>query len=166
MICMKCGQQNPSGWNFCQRCNTTLPRVPQAVDDAPHLQVNERYLQLVEAGESVLHGTWSLPEYARFIERMSQSLAVKEQEIREIEIPPEALDEFREELETGFSGIELYAQGVTEMRLFLADRNPVHVERGLELAREGNDLINEAMRINRDNRRVLEEVYFDSSTTI
>jgi hypothetical protein len=46
----------------------------------------------------------------------------------------------------------------------LNDSDPAHIEEGLELIREGNELINDAMKINRDNRKKLEEVYIDSST--
>ena len=162
---MKCGHQNPMGMNYCQSCNTMLPRVPQAADvDAQHQKVNERYLQLKEAGDKVISGEWSIEEYSNFLDHISRVLAQKEQEIRDIEIPPEAFEDFRQELEVGFQGIELYNNGVATMRLFLADHNPAHIHEGLELIREGNEQINEAMKINRENRRKLEEVYIDSST--
>lgn len=164
MICMKCGQQNPNGLNYCQNCNTMLPKVPQAADIGQHQKVNERYLQLKEAGDRVLAGEWTVEEYATFLDHISRVLAQKEQEIRDIEIPPEALEDFRQELEIGFSGIEMYNNGISTMRLFLADRNSAHIHEGLELIREGNEMINEAMRVNRENRRKLEEVYIDSST--
>lgn len=162
MICVKCGQQNAPGQNFCQQCNSVLPKISDP-GQVNHQKVNERYLQLKEASDKVLAGTWSVDEYGAFLESISRVLAQKEQEIREMEIPPEAIEGFREELEVGFSGIEMYNQGVTIMLAYVADGDEAHIHEGLELVREGNDLINEAMRINRDNRRKLEEVCLDSS---
>lgn len=133
-------------------------------ESAGHQKVNERYLQLKEAGEKVTSGAWTVEEYAAFLDHIARVLAQKEQEIRDIEIPPEAFEDFRQELEIGFSGIELYNNGINTMRGYLNDDDTTHIEEGLELIREGNEMINEAMRINRENRKKLEEVYLDSST--
>lgn len=161
---MKCGEQNLGGANYCQRCNSVLPKVPEAADPFTHQPVNERYLQLKDAGDRVLTGEWSIDQYASFLESISQVLARKEQEIRDIEIPGEAYEDFRAELEMGFQGIDLYNAGIVTMRMYLADRNPDHIHEGLEQIREGNEAINEAMRINRDNRRKMEDAYVDTST--
>lgn len=165
MICVKCGQQNSPGQNFCQQCNSVLPKIGDP-EQANHQKVNERYLQLKEASDKVLAGTWSMDEYGAFLENIARVLAQKEQEIREMEIPPEAIEDFRRELETGFSGIEMYNHGVSIMMQFLSDSDPAHIHAGLELVRDGNDLINEAMRINRENRRKLEEVCVDSTRVL
>jgi hypothetical protein len=135
-------------------------------DIAPHQKVNERYMQFKDAGDKVIQGTWSVDQYNAFLDNISNVLSQKEQEIRNIEIPPEAIEDFRQELEIGFSGIDLYNQGIATMKLYVEDRDGTHIEEGLELIREGNELINEAMRINRENRRKLEEVYIDTSTMI
>jgi len=50
------------------------------------------------------------------------------------------------------------------MMHYLDDQNPEHIEYGLELVHQGNESINKAMRINRENRRKLEEMYVDTST--
>lgn len=165
MICVKCGQQNSPGQNFCQQCNSVLPKISDP-GQVNHQKVNERYIQLKEASDKVLAGTWSAEEYGAFLENIARVLAQKEEEIREMEIPPEAIEAFREELEVGFSGIEMYNQGVCTMKIYLADGDVAHIHQGLEMVREGNDLINDAMRINRDNRRKLEEVCIDSSRVL
>jgi hypothetical protein len=121
-------------------------------------KVNERFNQLQDAGDKVKSGEMTVEAYADFLENVSQVLQQKEMEIREIEIPEEAFEDFREELEVGFAGIELYNQGIAEMKAFVQDLNPEHIDYGLELVHEGNEKINEAMRINRDNRRKLEEM--------
>lgn len=169
MICMTCGEQNPAGNINCQKCNANLqqsPDAPQQKTSPQHQKVNERYMQLKEAGDNVLSGAWTVDEYSNFLDHISRVLAQKEQEIRDIEIPPEAFEDFRQELEIGFSGIELYTNGINMMREFLQDNDASHIEAGLDLIQNGNEMINEAMRINRENRRKLEEVYIDSSTTM
>lgn len=165
MICMKCGHKNPSGAHSCEQCGALLPKMTQAaIETAPPPKVNERYLLLKDAGDKAKSGEWSIEEYGKFLNEIRAVLSQKEQEIREIEIPEEAIDEFADELEVGFSGIELYNQGIANMILYLDDQNPDHIDYGLELVHEGNEKINEAMRINRENRRKLEEMYIDTST--
>jgi hypothetical protein len=164
LLCLKCGFKNPSGANVCQRCNAQLPKMSDTADNAPPPKVNERYMQLKEAGDKAKSGEWPIEEYSKFLTEIHTILSQKEQEIREIEIPEEAIDEFAEELEVGFGGIEMYNQGIANMMLYLEDQNPDHIDYGLELVHEGNEKINEAMRINRENRRKLEEMYIDTST--
>jgi len=163
VLCLKCGHKNPDGANFCQSCSAALPRMTQT-DAAPPTKVNERYMQLKDAGDKAKSGEWSIEEYGQFLHEIQQILAQKEAEIKEIEIPEEALDEFAEELDVGFGGIELYNQGIATMMLYLEDQDPNHIDYGLELVHEGNEKINEAMRINRENRKKLEEMYIDTST--
>ena len=117
-----------------------------------------------DAGDKVKSGEWSIDEYADFLGNISNTLAQKEQEIREIEIPEEAFEDFREELEMGFMGIELYNDGIAEMKIYVEDKDSAHIDYGLQLIADGNERINEAMRINRENRRKLEEMYIDTST--
>lgn len=126
--------------------------------------VNERLLELENAAKKVLSGEWTAEQFGSFLGDIQQKLAEREQAIREIEIPPEAVEDFREELEVGFTGIQLYNEGVKRMILFVEDSDVAHIEEGMDLVRQGNDHINEAMRINRENRKRLEEAYLDSST--
>jgi len=163
LLCLKCGYKNSAGANYCERCSAALPKMTQT-ETGPPPKVNERYMQLKEAGEKVKNGEWTIEEYGKFLGEIQQVLALKESEIREIEIPEEAIEEFSEELEVGFNGIELYNQGISNMMLYLEDQNPDHIDYGLELVNDGNEKINEAMRINRENRRKLEEMYIDTST--
>lgn len=164
MLCVKCGFQNPEGANCCSRCSAQLPRmvapVP-AAEEAP--RIHDRLNQMEVAVGRVVSGEWNPDQFGEFLMEMARVLADKERDIREIPIPEEAADDFREELEVGFAGIDLYNQGVQRMFGFLGDASTAHLDEGLDLVRQGNELINEAMRINRENRRKLEEMYSDSS---
>lgn len=164
-ICTRCGTQNPDNKNYCVNCNSALPAIPASaqVPKSPSF-VMERYNQLKEAADLVMNGEWTIEEYGEFLENLAQVLAQKEQEIRDIEIPEEAYEDFEEELSVGFEGITLYNEGIAHMMLYLDDQDPTHIEDGLELVYQGNNNINDAMKINRQNRRKLEEMYVDTST--
>ncbi len=165
MLCVKCGFQNADGANYCAQCKAQLLRVipsaSQAEPEAPRVQ--DRLQQIEAAVTRVTSGEWNPDEFARFLEETAQILAEKERAIRDITIPDEAAEDFREELEIGYTGIDLYNQGVQRMFDFLSDSDPDHLEAGLDLVRQGNEHVNEAMRINRENRRKLEELYSDTS---
>lgn len=135
----------------------------QAQEPEPEV-VNQRLLEVEEAAEKAASGEWTPEEFGQFVEEVAQALVEHEEHIRQIEIPPEAVEDFREELEVGFNGIQLWHEGVARLGLFLEEPDVAHLEEGLELCRQGNDYINEAMRINRENRKRLEEMYIDSST--
>lgn len=163
-VCTKCGAQNSDSQKYCISCQSVLPNIPSVqVITAPD-KVMERYNQLKEAADMVLSGEWTIEQYGEFLENVSRILAQKEQEIRDIEIPEEAYDDFSEELQVGFEGIALYNEGIAHMMMYLESQNPDDIEYGLELVYQGNEKINNAMRINRENRRKLEEMYIDTST--
>ena len=167
MLCIRCGHTNGYGGNYCARCNAVLPKmthVPQVETEAP--VVNDRYLRIKEACDQVLYGERSPEEFATYIDEIIIALETKDQEMREIEIPDESYDDFREELEVGFSGVELFLEGLRTLRLYTEQPEESHLQAGLELILEGNTLINDAMRINRENRRKLEDMYVDSSTVL
>jgi acyl-CoA reductase-like NAD-dependent aldehyde dehydrogenase len=163
IVCTRCGTENVGGKRYCSSCQASLPQivshVPREAD-----KVLARYNQLKEASDKVKMRQWSLQEFAGYMENIAQVLAEKEEEIREIEIPEEGYEDFADELEVGFNGIALYNEGISHMMLYIEDQNPEHLDYGLELVLQGNDLLNEAMKINRETRRRLEEMYIDTST--
>jgi hypothetical protein len=161
IVCTKCGSQNPDGTKFCESCQTPMPQISPVLVDNP--KVMERYMQLKEAADAVKSGDWTFEEFSEFLEEVTRVLVQKEQEIREIEIPEEAYDDFASELEVGFNGIALYNEGIANMMMYLEDKNSEHLDHGLEMAYQGNEQVNEAMRINRANKRKLEEMYMDTN---
>ncbi|MCE1246618.1 MAG: hypothetical protein LWY06_08240 [Firmicutes bacterium] len=164
-VCTRCGAQNSDMQKYCSNCQAVLPNIPSGTQMSIESEtVMERYNQLKEAAEMVLCGEWTIEEYGDFLESVSRVLAQKEQEIRDIDIPEEAYDDFTDELQTGFEGIALYNEGIAHMLLYLEDQDPENIDHGLELVYQGNEKVNEAMKINRDNRKKLEEMYIDTST--
>lgn len=165
IICVKCGHHNPDGLNQCEQCGAQLPRLVSAGPREPEPDyIDDRVKELEDAANRVVSGEWSTDQFGEFVDDIMRKLSEREQAIRSIEIPPEAIEDFREELECGFQGITLFYEGVNRMSQYLEALDVTCLEEGLEIVKHGNDQINEAMKINRANRQKFEEMYLDSST--
>lgn len=151
MECVKCGQANDGGVEKCTVCGLALATIEHTEDGAVH-PVYESYVRLRKAAERVAGGADGMDDYKRFLDEISFRMAQKEQEIREIDIPPDAVESLKDELEVGFEGIDLYNQSLLHFRQFVTSRDSGLLRSGLELAWAGNEKINEARRINRSNR--------------
>ena len=161
MLCVKCGCEKESEARVCQKCGAALPRYVSEETPPPPVEtpvVNERLQIFEDAVARVTSGEWSVEEFVNFLDDISAVLAEKEQDIRSIEIPDEAADDFAEELSVGFAGIELYNEGIGLMYSYVESGDPELLAQGLESIRRGNEDINEAMRINRENRSKLDDV--------
>lgn len=60
------------------------------------------------------------------------------------------------EAEQAMAAMDLYEEGMTEMRRYLDDGETAHLEAGFNLCKEGNQKMNKAMTINRDSYEDLE----------
>lgn len=158
MICIKCGYDNPPTANACAKCRTPLPKMPAGYE-APRPVLTERLQKFIDAAENLKNGTWTLDDFKSFLDNMAQVLGEKAAEIRATEIPPEMFDDFSQELAVGLEGINLYEQGMAEMYHIFRDGDANHLDVALDLMEQGNEKINEAMRINRENRQKMEELY-------
>jgi hypothetical protein len=135
----------------CTTCGLYLPGIERTEGGLAH-PVYVLYTRLRTMGQSALKGEISKEEYKKFLDEMSIKMARREQSIRELEIPPEALDDFRQELEVGFEGIDLYNRALVNFRQFSVTGEASYMTAGLEFAWQGNEKINEARLINRRNR--------------
>lgn len=158
MICIKCGHDNPPTANACSKCRTPLPKMPAGYE-MPRPVITERLQKFIDAVENLKSGTWAPEEFKSFLDNMSRVLAERAADIRATEIPPEMAEDFSIELAVGLEGINLYEQGMTQMYQIFRDGDANHLDAGLDLMEQGNDKINEAMRINRENRQKMEELY-------
>jgi len=105
-----------------------------------------------QAIERVVTGEWTPDRFVSWLEEKWRKLEIVEEALRSIEIPFGCEEEFEDEQVVGFAGIDCYRAGMEEMRLFAADASRAHLDAGLISIREGNRLINEAMRLNREKR--------------
>lgn len=128
-------------------------------------EVIDRHLtEIEEACQRVASGEWTTDQFADYVDQLAEKLQERENFIRQIEIPPEAIEDMRQELEVGFAGIANWNDGVARMAQFIDEPEIAYLEEGLELCRQGNDLLNEAMKINRENYARVETMYRESST--
>ena len=156
-----CGHDNPENATVCANCKTPIPRMSHMVSSSPPAKVNDRYLQIKDASDKVLAGQWTIDEYAKYLHDLREVLSQKEREIKEVEIPEESMEEFAEELTVGYHGIDLYNEGISDLMKYTQDGNPVNVSHGMQLIYEGNERINDAMRINKKKKKKIEEYYMD-----
>ncbi len=126
--------------------------------------IDQHLFEVTEACQKVASGDWDLDQFAEYIEQLSEKLAEREEFIKKLPIPEEIIDEIRDELELGFSGITYWNDGVSRLAQFPDDPAIEHLEEGLDLCRQGNDLLNEAAQLNRANYKRVEQLYRETST--
>lgn len=156
IVCMQCGSQNEKNANFCWSCNAVLPKL----DTTAMITVDKvvgRFNQFKDAVERVKNGTWTSEEFFEFLQNIYATLAEKrlgtEGFIQEAGYEEYSGDEVRQ----GRDGMDHYELGMQEMSLFIEDGDVSHLDHGLDLIWQGNERINDAMRINRMERRKLED---------
>lgn len=143
--------------------HTPHPKFLTPPDESLPL-IDQHLMEVTEACQRVASGDWELEEFADYVDQLAERLAKREEDIKKLPIPEEIIDEIREELEVGFSGITYWNDGVARLAQFTEDPDVEHLEEGLELCRQGNDLLNEAAQLNRANYRRVETLYRESSS--
>lgn len=139
------------------------PKFLQPEPEEP-IQIDQHLHEVTQACQNVAEGEWDLDQFAEYIEQLAVRLAEREEFIKNMPIPPEIIHEIQEELELGFAGITYWNDGVARLAQFPDDPDIEHLEEGLELCRQGNDLINEAAKLNRVNYQRVEERFRETST--
>ncbi len=177
IICIKCGHSNPDDARFCEKCGAVLPRISSSVARPVQSRITIHFDMLKDAVEKYKAGTMSLEDYLGVLDLIYNRVDAAGRDIEEMEIPEDLLPVFREQLDIGLTGIDLFLQSIEELRA-LADymeaaKDPEtppeeipalleEVERleqiGLELAAEATDHLNLALEMARENmRRWIEE---------
>ncbi|MEW6278959.1 MAG: hypothetical protein AB1758_10075 [Candidatus Eremiobacterota bacterium] len=157
IICLSCGNPNEPGTGFCTQCNARLPKIDAVSVQSGAGHVTGRFEQIREAGMKVKQGTWSSEEFGEYIQNVYQLLK-EHAEATIAYIQETGYHEYGgEEVEHGLSGVEKFEEGLERMFCFVEDGDAQHIDAGLEMIWEGNELINEAMKFNRAARRRLEE---------
>jgi hypothetical protein len=158
-----CGQDNSEELTVCPNCNAPMPKKQSGISSAPPAKVYDRYNKIKTYAEQVQSGEIPPGEFKDFLLKTKEILVTKEKDIKEIEIPQEYYNDFLYEMEMGFTGLKLFYDGIEELLLYVSGKNEEHMTKGLELVHEGNDRVNEAMSINREHRRQMEELYMGSN---
>jgi len=133
-------------------------------EEAGPTYINDRVKELEDAATKVQSGEWSIDKFSEYVDGILQVMNEREQSIRAIEIPPQTIDQFRAELEAGFQGITLYHEGLARMAAYAETQDPANLSEGLDLVKQGNDFLNEALRLNYTSQKKYEEMYLDASS--
>lgn len=138
--------------------------VQNPQDEAGPTYISDRVKELEDAATKVQSGEWSVDKFSEYVDGILQVMNEREQSIRSIEIPPQTIDQFRAELEAGFTGITLYHEGLARMAGYAETQDPANLTEGLDLVKQGNDYLNEALRLNYTSQKKYEEMYLDASS--
>jgi len=139
-----------------------LPRISESVSAPPPERINIHYNQLREAGDKILKKEISPEEFLTTLDRIYTVITERLNEIESMEITDDVRPSLEEQLNLGISGIHYFLQGIDEMRLYLEDSNPEHVNVGMESIFQGNENLNNALEMARDNIRKLKDMGVDS----
>ncbi len=159
IVCLICGQANQQGSSQCSGCGAALPKIMQPTESHGFQKRVGRFNQFKNAAEKAKSGEWSRSEFGEWLSNMSQVLAEKAQELIELYQESGYYEYGPDEVEIGLTGIQEYEQAMEVMWAYVEDGELYHIDEGLELMWEGNEKINEAMRLNREFRRQLEDEY-------
>jgi len=162
ITCIRCGQQNPDGSKYCQSCKAALPKISESVSAAAPERINVHYNQLKEVGDKILSGAITDEEFAGTIDRIYEVIQARLNDLENLQIAPEVIPKVEEELQLGLAGIQYFLQGIEEMKLFLQDRNQEHITLGMESVFQGNENLNNALEMARDNIRKLKDMGIES----
>jgi len=155
--CFRCGTSNPVTGRHCTRCGGMLPAL-LIEDDGPvvdlhlgdqvraagHVQT-EMTQKLAAAVHDVQAHRIDREALRAVLDEVTVRVAVGKREFGGLAMPAtledaerEALEQTRALMQTGIQEME---EGLLQMRQYLGDRNPVHLERGLESFLHGADKV-------------------------
>ena len=120
-------------------------------------KVAGRFQQFKDAVERVRSGQWASDDFLEFLQNIYTLLTEKRMSAEQL-IQESGYEEYAEdEVRQGRDGMDHYEMGMQEMSLFLEDGEMAHLDQGLDLIWQGNERLNDAMRINRAERKKLED---------
>lgn len=151
MLCLECGHLNQPYATICEKCSSIIPdrELPPPMD--------ERLDAILDAVKKVSDRQISSGEFRNFLVRHEEACRTLLEETLKMEIPPDQVPEMAGEMSMGTGGLRLYLEAFLEMHRFLDTRQEVYLQRGVAMARDANNRLNEAMRMNWERFRSLQE---------
>lgn len=156
--CFRCGGKNPKSQRHCAKCGAFMPPLPPASDDdsSLDLQVEDEVREgghvqtdftrrLTDAVRDVQKGRIGLPAFEAALVEIERKVETARREFERMAVPAEVTGEERASLEQagemlsqGLSDVE---EGLREMRVYLLDTNPAHLDTGVAMALRGTDRV-------------------------
>ncbi|MFN3995175.1 MAG: zinc-ribbon domain-containing protein [bacterium] len=116
-ICVKCGNTNPDGENFCLKCGAPLPRVSQAVARPARVKITKNYDIIKLKVEQLLSYEISTDEYLEVLDNIYQKIEEASSTVENLEVPEDLMPYFKEQIEIGLTGIDMFLQAIQELRI-------------------------------------------------
>jgi hypothetical protein len=164
-VCFNCDWVNPIYAKYCKFCNAALPQILQEkpaetvnlLDKEIYKKVvdygwySPKFKKLLETAENMLEGTISIKEYTLIIEQLHGNI------IRELYGPNGLKDNLKEFVREAkkdkaeeitdlcMEALYNYDDAFNSLKLYIKDRQPANIQRGLELALDAKNKICEAL---------------------
>ncbi len=116
-ICIRCGHTNPDTENYCVKCGATLPRISQAVARPARVKVTKNYDTIKLKVEQLLSYEISVDEYLNVLDNIYSKVEEAANTVSSMEIPEDLLPYFKEQIEIGLTGIDMFLQAINELRV-------------------------------------------------
>ena len=111
-------------------------------------KLTSQLLKIERAVHDVSIGHVTVDQYAALVDGLAERFARQLEAVQHIDIPTDFQPEIAQEMEVGTEGIKRYLDAMCVLRSYVASRNLEVLAQGVEMAREANELVNEAMRLN------------------
>ncbi|MBM3461352.1 MAG: hypothetical protein FJX76_04550 [Armatimonadetes bacterium] len=93
-------------------------------------------------------GQMAIEDFVAMVDELDALFQQKLSEVEGMEVPADCGEEINAEMEVGRRGIEWYLVALQDLREYVNERSLSSLQAGLEKARMGNDLLNEALQMN------------------
>jgi hypothetical protein len=118
-------------------------------------------VKMEQAARDVSVGAINLEEFAAFIDRHERFFREKLDNVDKLDIPEDFREEMNAEMIAGKKGVALYLEGFDHFRRFITAHDYSLLQSGLDKMREGNDWVNEALRLNWETHYTYRQVTED-----
>lgn len=115
-ICIKCGYSNPDSENYCAKCGAILPKVSVAVARPARVKITKNYDTIKLKVEQLLSYEITFDEYYEVLDSIYSKIEEAGNTVSNMEIPEELAPYFKEQLEIGLTGIDMFLQAIEELR--------------------------------------------------
>ncbi|MCS7164816.1 MAG: zinc ribbon domain-containing protein [Candidatus Calescibacterium sp.] len=115
-ICIKCGSNNPDSENYCLNCGAILPRISKGVVRPPRVKITKHYDIIRLKVEQLLAHEISYEEYNDTLDNIYYKIEEAGNTIENMEIPEELAPYFKEQIEIGLTGIDMFLEAINELR--------------------------------------------------
>ncbi|MCA9777207.1 MAG: zinc ribbon domain-containing protein [Candidatus Eremiobacteraeota bacterium] len=160
--CPFCGNNIEPGAEKCPHCQTILMSDDPLDRPAPkshEVNITGRYDEFAGRVQKLRNGEITREQFSRWLDQIQRSLLNQRDRYVELIQTSGYYEYGSKEVDTGMTGILEFEEAMEMMKLF-ADNDETDfsvLDAALQKMWDGNEMCNEAMRINRDFRAKLEE---------